>query len=209
MCIQISVGGIMATPNPVEAFAAKVRPYLRDVEAANSEPTRSFQFLSLLKEVFTGIDADHMERFSPQLERYVGTKGSSVLVRSGRIDALLGNLVFEFKVALDPMRLAKAKEELSKYVAGLWSEEGSSRRAYLAMATDGVAFQVFRPRTAKMSAPVTPEDVSLELIDSLSLARAEPEVAFKWLDRYVLYQIGRAHVGTPVTPINLMPSSSR
>ncbi len=132
----------MATPNPVDAFAAKVRPYLRDVEAANSEPTRSFQF----------------------------------------------NLVFEFKVALNPMRLAKAKEELSKYVAGLWSEEGSSRRAYLAIATDGVSFQVFRPRTANMTAPVTPEDVSLELIDSLSLARAEPEVAFKWLDRYVLYR---------------------
>ncbi len=178
----------MAVPGPVEAFGPKFRRYLREVEVANSEPTRSFLFLSLLKEEFAGIDADHVERLVPQLERYVRVSGSSVLVRSGRIDALLGNLIFEFKIALDHARLETAKEELCKYVAALWTEEGSSRRSYLAISTDGVSFQVFRPRTAKADGVVTSEEVTLEPIDSLSFSRVEPEVAFKWLDRYVLYR---------------------
>ncbi len=178
----------MPSKEPLETFNERWRGYLRNVEAANSEATRCFDFLNFLKEVFADISADYAERLSPQLERWVKVRGSSVLVRSGRIDALLGNLILEFKVALDPARFAVAKDELQKYVAALWTEEGDHRRSYFAIATDGIDFRVFRPRTIKASGEFAAADITLEPVDSLNFRKVDAEVAFRWLDRYALHR---------------------
>jgi hypothetical protein len=88
--------------------------YHRNVGAANSEATRCFDFLNFLKEVLAGISAGYTEKLSPQLERHLKIKRSSVLVRIGRIDALLGNLILEFKVAVDPARVDAARSDTTR-----------------------------------------------------------------------------------------------
>jgi len=172
-------------PIPVKSFEERLPDYVHEIESANSESTKAFNFLNLVKEVFVGIKADYPHVLSPKLEKYVKSKGSQVMIR-GRIDALLGNLIVEFKMRLDERSLTEALKQLRTYLAVLWTE-AETRVRYIAMVSDGIRFRVYQPSTGEINGSILPEDIRLEEVNTLNLKEERPQEAFKWLDRYVLW----------------------
>ena len=125
------------------------------------------------------------------MEKYIRSKQGTLIVESGRIDVLLGNLIIEFESDLD-RKLEEAKEQLRKYIAILWSNQ-KYRRQWLAIASDGINFRVYRPRTSIPSEDhVTTENVVLEELDRCNLKNMQKkqgeEWIYVWLDRYLLYR---------------------
>lgn len=171
---------------PISSFKKRLPQYLREIKSANSESTKAFNFLNLVKEVFSGIRADYPHVLAPKLEKYVKSKGAQVMIR-GKIDALLGNLIIEFKMRLDERSLEEATKQLQTYVAILWTEE-RARVRYVTMVSDGVQFKVYQPSAPKTDGPILPQDIRLEQVNALDIKRAQPEEAFRWLDRYVLWR---------------------
>ena len=80
--------------------------------------------------------------------------------------------------------LTEAKEQLKRYTAILWNKE-KYRVNYLAIASDGITFYVFRPRTSKET-DIEEEDITLDEINRISFKFYKPEDIFFWLDRYFL-----------------------
>ena len=162
-------------------FEQRLGRYRTEIESAHTEPSRAFLFLELVRQTFGSISSDYAERLLPELESSVRTKEATVVIR-GRIDALLNNLIIEFKNHLDVDSLHDAQEQLKKYVAALYSE---NKREYLALASDGVRFIVYLP-SAPVGGTVTPEGVQLSEVDSINLVKIEPREVYLWLDRYLL-----------------------
>ena len=162
-------------------FQQRIETYTRTVVQQNTETAKAFLFLEFVRAVFGGIKADYLETLVPQLEKFVKLKQGTVLIK-GRIDALLGNLVIEFKQQLDEASLEQAKTQLKKYLSVLLSEG-----AYLALATDGVKMHVFVPRASpEPGAILSPEDITLDPVDEADLLTISPREAFLWLDRHLL-----------------------
>lgn len=142
--------------------------------------------MEFARDVFKQIDTDYLEKLYPQIEKHIRLQAKALVVR-GRPDAVLGNLLIEFKKKLEKASLDEAKTELEKYVAILWSEQSKSRVSYIVIATDGTRFVVFRPRTVVPEGEtVLPEDVLLDEIDKVDLSTVRVGHAFLWLDRYML-----------------------
>lgn len=169
-------------------FAERLKRYLQDIARAGSEAGRAFLFLEFTRDIFKQADIQYLEKLYPDLEKYIKLKSRTVAVR-GRPDAFLGNLIIEFKEKLVSPSLDEARSELKRYVAILWSKQAKSRTPYLAIATDGERFDVYRPRTTVAEGEtVAPDAVILDGIDALDLRRTKPGDAFVWFDRYVLYK---------------------
>jgi hypothetical protein len=168
------------------AFQDLLPRYLQEAQAANSEAGKALAFLVFVRQAFAEIKADHPGALIPELERYVHVQAGTVMVR-GALDALLGNVVIEFKVILDNHRLKMAQDQLRRYVAALWALDGQ-RTNYMLMATDGVRFRVYRPGAPLRDEAVSPDDIALEEVNLMDLAEAGAEEAFRWLDRYVLWR---------------------
>ena len=173
-------------PNPLDAFRNRLPNYLAEVHQANSEPAKAHAFLRFVRNTFEEIAADLPGRLVPDLEHRVKVRAGTVLVR-GRIDALLGNLVIEFKMDLNDLRLEEARSQLQKYVAALWAIDGK-RTNYMLMATDGLRFRVFTPSAPLTATQASPEEIVLDEVNLMNLETTEPENAFLWLDRYVLWR---------------------
>jgi hypothetical protein len=104
----------------------------------------------------------------------------------GRMDARLGNLVIEFETdIMSERKINEATSQLRKYTSILWNNEGTT--PYLCVATDGLDFLIFRPRTQK-TCNFVPEDIDLEKVDSFDLRKETAGTIYKSLDRYMLYQ---------------------
>jgi len=169
----------------VPGFKRALQGYLRNVRRAHSEPSKAFRFLSFVRDTFKDVNADYAEELWPELEKYVRHKHGTVLVK-GYIDALLGNLIIEFESDLDK-KLEEAISQLKRYVAVLWSNETKHRVSYIAVASDGVRFVVYRPRTdVPVGEPVDEDQISLDELDRANLAKIDPNYAYLWLDRYFL-----------------------
>lgn len=159
--------------------------YLKDIERANSEASKAFLFLEFLRNVFRTINVDYLETLFPVLEKHLTTKASTLIVK-GRVDAFLGNLIIEFKKNLDNKHLDEAESELRRYVSILWHEQEKNRVSYITIATDGLNFVSFRPRTVAEGEEINPENVFLDPIDKLDILKTDPGSIFVWLDRYML-----------------------
>jgi hypothetical protein len=97
----------------------------------------------LLENLF-GVDTEFIERYVSGLEKYVRIKDKDRILR-GFADNLFGNVIIEFEARI-PESLNQAKEQLQRYAAGAWSQEGpGARRPYLCIATDGVRFHTLSP----------------------------------------------------------------
>jgi len=168
-------------------FAERLKQYFENIDRQVSEAGKAFLFLEFARDVFKQIDTDYLEKLYPQIEKHLKLQAKALVVR-GRPDAILGNLLIEFKKKLEKASLDEAKTELKKYVAILWSEQSKSRVSYIVIATDGTRFGVFRPRTVVPEGEtVLPEDVLLDEIDKVDLSAVKVGHAFLWLDRYMLY----------------------
>jgi hypothetical protein len=175
-----------APPN----FDKQLQHYLGDVEKANSEASKAYLFLEFSRNIFKQINVDYLENLFPILEKYMAVKAKTLVVK-GRIDAFLGNLIIEFKKILEKKSLEEAESELRRYISMLWTQQKKGRVPYIAIATDGVHFVSYRPRTTVEAGEVVPDDVQLDQIDMIDLTKTKPGVAFVWLDRYMLTEVLR------------------
>lgn len=80
----------------------------------------------------------------PYLEKPIKSEKGTV-AKKGRTDALLGNLIIEFKQQLDTEHLEQAKQQLKKYISIIWGKESHQAR-YLLFASDGIENKVYRPK---------------------------------------------------------------
>lgn len=172
-------------------FEERLINYLSDVSKAVSEPSKTHLFLSFVGDAFKGVNVDYAERLYPQLEKRVRVYRGTVVV-AGRIDVLLGNLIFEFESDLTETKLKEAESQLKRYVAILWSGK-LHRVEWLTVASDGINFRVYRPRTSvPFGGKVTPIDIVLEEVDKCNLKdmykKQGADWVYVWLDRYLLYR---------------------
>jgi len=162
-------------------FEEKFTAYKQQVISANSESAKAFLFLEFVRAIFGDINAEYLEILLPQLEIFVKVKQGAIVTK-GRIDALLGNLIIEFKQQLDKASLEEAQGQLKRYLSAVLPEA-----SYLALASDGVKIFAFLPRVEKKAEKVlSPEDVILDPVDEADLSAMPLKDAFLWLDRYLL-----------------------
>lgn len=171
-------------------FEKRFEEYLDNVSKATTEPSKTYLFLKFVSDVFGGINAGYAEMLLPELEKYIKVKHGTVAV-TGRVDVFLGNLIIEFESDLTST-LQEAEDQLKRYIAILWSEK-KQRVEWLALASDGINFRVYRPRTPiPFGERVTSEDVLLEEVDKCNLKvmylKQGAEWNYVWLDRYLLYR---------------------
>jgi hypothetical protein len=168
-----------------DGFERSFRGCIQRVGKQNTEAGKAYVFLKFISSAFKGSDANFLSDLDPIMEKGITSK-RGVQVR-GRPDALLGNLLIEFEVDLDRKR-EEAVEQLARYTSILWTNQGKNRVKYLAVASDGINFDVYKPRTEVMEGEVTPQDVDLEELErEVKLSSMKPEQAYLWLDRYFLY----------------------
>lgn len=115
------------------SFEQKFTRYLEDTKKAHTETSKAFFFLSFVRDVFSKVDAKYLDQLFPYLEKYLKTEKSAVVIK-GRPDALLGNLIIEFKTDLSE-QLKEAEDQLKKYISIIWQDEGKTK--YLLFASDG------------------------------------------------------------------------
>jgi hypothetical protein len=92
------------------------------------------------------------------------------LIRRGRIDSFVDNVLVEFKSSLsNQLDRDAARRQLQGYIAGAWAEDNSYRRPYLAVTTDGRLWEVYSARPVDETISVKeadPENVRLTLTDT-------------------------------------------
>jgi hypothetical protein len=167
-------------------FESRFGTYVSQVGRANSEATRGFLFLEFLRASFPKVGedrADQADRLLPELEKVVSFHEGAVAIR-GRIDALLSNVIIEFKTELNEASLLEAKRQLKVYTAALYEQ---NRRDFLGAASDGVKFYVYVPTvSADEARGPGAVQVRLDQVDSIDMSTAEAREVYLWLDRYLL-----------------------
>lgn len=133
-----------------EKFTQSWSAYLSNLAGARSHVAIEAIFLDFVRQTFGIPLSDY------RLEERV---------YQGRIDALLGNLVLEFKRDLVKERI-DAEEELKRYISQL--REKHSAASFTGVATDGARFRVYNS--------------ALEILAEKDLRRAKPEDALLFLD---------------------------
>lgn len=109
---------------------------------------------------------------------------NSGLIRRGFVDSFYENLIIEFKHDLDADR-TDALQKLQNYTAGAWKEDGSTERHYVAVATDGLRWEVYSPTTSQAIDDLDARDVELNKVESWprDTAEATPESLKAFLNR--------------------------
>jgi len=166
-----------------------VQSYLEQVKKLNTEASRSQRFTTLLSELI-GSDSEFYQEYVQGLEYSLSTGVKSDKIDSivrGRADSLIGNLIVEFEPSL-PRKLDEACEQLKKYAAIQWANEGAAgRRPYICIATDGERFYSYSPRAAgDFAQSPRPNRVDLVQIEYLDWTKTESEQALYWIDRHFL-----------------------
>ena len=167
-----------------------VREYLSRVSqrAELSEYARGVAFVQLLKDLLLEADPLFLQDYLQGMEHTLpGPK--TALYNRGRVDALYGNLVIEFKRSL-AKSLDEAREQLRKYVAALQQSPEDRRRPLIAIATDGIQFVAYAPRFSLDATTLTPQDIELVATETADVGAMSPEEVYYWLDRYFVRQTG-------------------
>lgn len=150
------------------SFQTELTAYLdrlRDLrERSASEDSIRDAFLGFLRGAFPRI-----ERAEPiLLERHV----PALRVRGGFVDALYGDIIFEFKRRLDDASRADGTGELARYVANQQNPE-----RYIGILSDGEHLEVYALRGD-----------ALEKIDQLLLEKEAADGIRIWLDCYLFHE---------------------
>ena len=136
-----------------------LKTYLADVTGAPSEIGKREAFNTLLGRLFPGSDTPG--RVAAGAEHSVRIDLGGGRSRRGSIDTFHGNAVIEFERSLAATG-RHALDQLREYSAGVWSQEPMPHRPLLAVATDGLRWQTFRPTLADNDKRTpTPADVAL------------------------------------------------
>lgn len=165
-----------------EQFNDSLAPYIQSIKQSSSEATirhRCLEFLQESLDVVLIPPSSPLQRGEHPSHLYErGVRGDFELeqrVFRGRVDAVLGRLVFEFKQDLAPSALSEAETQLRRYLSDLHQQYPEA--TYTGIACDGLRFYVYRASYQDNS------EATLEPIGSLDLERAsDPLQAFLWLD---------------------------
>ncbi len=151
----------------LEKLKNELPKYIYNVKSKNQEIAKAIMFSQFIRDVFD-IELKDMD-FE------VSVKSETMQLR-GRIDAVFGNIIFEFKKDLNS-GLNKAKEELTKYFQAYVEQSESD---FLGIANDGIHFKVFYPVIEENKV------IKIEEIDELNLDKdTDVEHIFLWFDSYL------------------------
>lgn len=164
-------------------FRHRLQNYSHEIAVANSEAGKAFLFLEFVRNSFRGVDANTPHRLYPDLERHI--KSDKTVLIKGRVDAFLGNVIIEFEGNLKERKVEEATSQLKRYTAILWNNKGIID--YLCIATDGLQFLIFRPRSKKTE-DFSEHDIELQRVDSFDIRNEEADTIYKRFDRYLLFQ---------------------
>lgn len=132
--------------------------FLTSVPQATNETAIRELFIILASSAFH--DSDFATSLALGAEYSVAFNNRG-LVRRGRIDSFVDNVLVEFKKSLaGDASVEAARDQLAGYVAGAWAEDGHYKRPYLAVATDGLNWRVFSTTAKSLATP--PQDRSVE-----------------------------------------------
>ena len=147
----------------------ELEPYIHRIkDRSNTEAKIVHEFTSFIQKVFD-VEAKDLD-----FEKFVKSNIKQV---KGRMDAVFGDIILEFKTNLNDERaLNTAKEELDKYFQALYEDDSKIRR--LGIVSDGLNFKVFQPIIKKNRV------TELELINEINLEQKEVEDVFNWFDSY-------------------------
>lgn len=165
----------------IEDFKEFFERYLQNVRRVTAEANKSFFFIQLVQNAFKA-KIDYLEKVFPQIEKFVKFKGK-VVVSRGRIDSLLGNVLIEFESDVKKKK-KEAEDQIRKYVSILWNteiKELETRVNYLAIASDGETFYVYRPETS-IEGEISQQDVSLIPIEEFAIEEKNAREFLVWLD---------------------------
>ncbi|MBI3859316.1 MAG: N-6 DNA methylase [Thaumarchaeota archaeon] len=158
----------------LEELEKELPSYIAQIKATRSQPGKEIVFTRFIERVF-GIKPETITMEVPISSR--------VLVVRGRVDAVFGNILMEFKVDLR-RELDDAKVELTKYFQAYY--EKMPDRSYIGIAHDGLSFLVFQPIFEVQEATGKPYVKSIRQTDSLSLEREQNlEKIYLWFDSYL------------------------
>ncbi len=152
--------------DPLKILEKELPNYIHDVKKRNSEFSKSMAFSSFIQKVF-GIKVEDLD--------FEVSVNSRVLELKGRIDAVFGNIIIEFKRDLKK-GLDTAKEELIKYFQAYKEKFPDSK--FIGIANDGILFKVYQP--------VFKDDLVYELeeIGDINLETSTTTNIFNWFDAY-------------------------
>ncbi len=147
-----------------EDFAAQLEVYIRNIKNAHasqqSERQISYVFLAFIGDAFGSLVEDI------QLEHHVAM---SKVRKHGYVDALLGDLLIEFKRNIET-NLAENIDQLQAYM-----REMPELHRYVGMLTDGIRFRTY----------VLDEAGEASEVDQFDITRVDADAAFLWLDAYL------------------------
>jgi hypothetical protein len=156
------------------AHLAALDRFRKEVADLPNEAAKTHRFIGLVAELFPGSDI--VSLMSQGIEKTV-----RLGAKRGRIDSDFGNAVIEFEKDLT-VSLATAEHQLREQVAGLWNGEETPERPLVAIASDGLQWECYRPRLAEGAAsPFSEESVELDKFHSVRLTEANVSAFWLWL----------------------------
>jgi len=164
-------------------FKNRLEKYISETSTSTGEATKAYFFLEFIRDVFKDVTSDKPHKLYPKLEKSI--KSEKTILIKGRADAIIGNLIIEFEKNLKERKIIESEEQLQRYTSILWNEIGVTE--YVLLATDGIQFRVYFPRSDKES-NFEVDDIRLELISEMKLTNTESDLAYNWLDRFILYR---------------------
>lgn len=157
-------------------FKAKLSKYLetlRTLRARNaSEDQIRSAFLHFLDDAFSGLQ---FEDLNLEQAVQIAGHGSGAKIQHGFIDAVYGELIFEFKRTLDEASQQKGESELAKYLANLPNSEG-----HFGLLTDGENIRAYALRNNYIT-----------LVDAFTLSESESDDAQLRIDTYLFHAKGQ------------------
>lgn len=139
--------------------------YIHEIKSKKNENAKAVAFSFFMQKIFD------VESIDLDFEKSVKTK---VMQMRGRIDAVFGNVIIEFKKDL-PSGLETAKVELKKYFQSYLEK---SETNFIGIANDGIHFKVFYPIIDSN------EVIGVEEIDAIDLEKRSAKEIFLWFDSY-------------------------
>ena len=145
-------------------FEAKLEQYISQITDAHQTdaPERqiSHVFLSFISDAF-GVKSEDIE-----LEHHIVM---SAVRKSGFADALLGDLIIEFKRNIE-RNVDEKVQQLVGYMRGM-----HRLNRYVGMLTDGIRFRTY----------ILDQDGEAQEVSEISLSDADARAAYLWLDTYL------------------------
>jgi N-6 DNA Methylase len=158
---------VLAPDSPATAIPDP-RPYerfLATVANASNETSIRESFVALAASAFS--DSEFVRELTLGAEHSVSFRQSG-LIRRGRVDSFIDNLLIEFKLDIRTQQ-GRWINQLRGYVAGAWTEDGGYGRSYLAVLTDGIRWLVHAATPADPAAPPDTDNIRLILVDQWAI----------------------------------------